>query len=229
MFKLLFSTLFLQFLFLTCLSQSKIKYDKYALINGGFCVYFLHIFKDSTFSAITGCESHGHYLFFGNWTQKKDTLTFYPVDNKNFKIIKNVSSTETADSILKVKIFDRQNNNITDKLTVGQLVHGKGIYSMSFDTIQNQRTDFKRDSSFIVLKSLERLLGQKLEIPTGGSNNFEITLNILGDYLFDNYSDWGAGSDHFVLIKRGDKLLSIDTYRNDKGDLVRDEFVKEKE
>lgn len=150
--------------------------------NGGLCSQSIVLFNDGTYNYERGCEASSHFSF-GKWTHKKDTIWFNETDKKIFRVIKNYSSKKVDNKNLSVKIFDINGQNITDKLSVGQFVNGKGTYNLDLDSRKTLRMDFKRDSGIIVIKSLQKLLEQRIEIQTDNSNYYEITLNISKDWI----------------------------------------------
>ena len=101
---------------------------------------------------------------------------------------------------MSVRIFDCNGANITSRVSVRQYIRNIGSYTMELNNSETERNDYKRDSSILILKSLQRLFNQKLEIPADSSKSYDITLNIPKNWTFSINSDW-SGIESFELIK----------------------------
>jgi len=206
--------------------QTKSEYERYiAVNNGGVCAASLYVYKDKTYCLERDCEGDSH-LSIGHWEQIKDTIKFRPLNNKSFQPIQNIAMSKTSNKYIEVIVLDRNGINVTDKISVGQLVKGKGIYMMKSDSLKKIRTDFKRDSSKIVLKSLEKIFQQKLEVTSDTANSFIISLNISCDCFWSTHSDWGGYGD-FTLVKAENKLIAVQANHLDFGNAIGTEYIKE--
>jgi hypothetical protein len=225
--------IFQLFFFCTLLSsanlygQNKAGYEWYLTeSNGGLCSQSLLLFKDSSYCSESGCEASSHFSF-GKWTQKKNIIKFIPVDPNKYKFISKVDSSKTNDKNLTVIIYDNQGNNITSRITVGQYVKNAGVYNMDLDSSQTKRTGLKRTNSTIVLKSLQRMSKQKIEINIDSSNVYKIYLNISEQWNFHLNSDWD-GTFIFSLIKNKNKLISpIPDQIDSKGNFKPSEYIRQ--
>ncbi len=181
--------------------------------NGGLCSTSIKLSKDGTYRYESGCEASSN-VSFGTWVQKKDTIKFRQVETKDFKIIKIVPSISENSRVVSVKIFDQVGKNITEKIIVKQYIKGKGYYNMSLNSTKTFRTDFIRDSGIIIIESLERLMNGTLGVQVDSFTNFEITINIPSDLIYNINSNW-SNIGNFELLKAKDSLLSIETYPAD--------------
>ncbi len=195
-------------------------------LNGGLCSQSIVLFDNGTYNCERGCEATSHFSF-GNWAQKKDTIFFSETNHKKFKVIKGYNSKRVDSKNIAIKIFDIKGQNITDRISVGQYIRGKGTYNLDLDSTKTTRFDFKRDSAIIIIKSLQKLLEQRIEIQTDSSNYYEITLNISKDWIYHSNSDWGGNGD-FKLLKTKQALTSLrpDSI-NDDGKLVKMIFIRQ--
>lgn len=224
----LFFTVFICSAVSNCFGQAKTDYEWYlSQSRGGLCNESILLFKDSTYCSESGCEASSHFSF-GKWEQKKNIIKLTPVNPATFNVILKVEAEKTNDKNLTVSIFDRDGNNITSRINIGQAVEGKGIYGLSLDSSETKRTDFKRNNSRIVLTRLQRVFKQKLEIKVDSSNSYKIYLNVSAYWNFHNNSDW-ANDGEFSLIRTKDKLTSVVPVRfDDKGNLVPEEYILQK-
>ena len=226
MFKVVFFSLISFLITSTLFCQSQSEYERYiAVNNGGVCAASLYMYNDRTNCLERDCEGNSH-LSIGSWEKIKDSIKFHPIDNKNFRLIENITTSKTSEKFVKVIVLDRNGINVTDKVSVGQLVKGKGIFMMKLDSLEMTRTDFKRDSSKIVLKSLEKIFQQKLEIMPDSSNCFTISLNISCECFWSTHGDWG-GYGGFTLMKTENKLISVQANPLDFGNAIGTEYIKE--
>jgi hypothetical protein len=181
--------------------------------NGGLCSTSIKLFQDGKYNYESGCEASSN-VSFGIWLQKKDTIKFTPIDTKEFKVLKIIPSTTQDSKLLSVKVFDQTGKNITEKIIVKQYVQRKGYFNLDLDSSKTKRTDFFRDSGIIIISSLERLNNGTLGVQVDSFTNFEITLNIPNDLIYDISPNW-IEMKSFELLKTKDALLSIETYPSD--------------
>ena len=167
--------------------------------NSGLCSQSIVLFSNGIYNFESGCEASSHFSF-GRWVQKKDTIKFFPTDNRSFKVIKDISTTRSGNKNMSVRIFDCNGANITSRVSVRQYIRNIGSYTMELNNSETERNDYKRDSSILILKSLQRLFNQKLEIPADSFKSYDITLNIPKNWTFSINSDW-SGIESFELIK----------------------------
>lgn len=181
--------------------------------NGGLCSSSIKLFQDGKYNYESGCEASSN-VSFGTWLQKKDTIKFTPIDTKDFKVLKIVPSTIEDSKLLSVIIFDQTGKNITEKIVVKQYVQRKGYFNLDLDSTKTKRTDFFRDSGIIIIPSLERLNNGPLGVQVDSFTNFEITLNVPNDLIYNISPNW-IKMKSFELLKTKDALLSIETYPSD--------------
>ena len=222
--------LFLTSLIFTNLyGQRNVPYVWYlAESNGGLCNQSLLLFKDSTYCSERGCEASSHFAF-GKWTQKNNLIKLIPADPTRYGLISKIERQKTNDNKLVVVILDKDGNNITNEVYVGQYVAGKGLYPLVIDSLKTSRTDLIRENSTLLLTSLQRLFKQKIEITRDSSNYFKIYLTISRYWNFSGNSDWDNDTE-FSLIKKNDRLVTTKpTHFGDKGSPVPSEYVLQKE
>lgn len=225
----LFLTCLLLFFFASfCAAQTKKKYDYYIHeSNGGLCSSSILVFRDSTYCSESGCEASSRFSF-GRWKLDKDLITFTPTNPASFKLIDTIVKEKTANKNITVMVFDRDGNNITERITVAQLLKGRGIYPINLDSTKKSRTDIRRMDSHLILPGLKLTFRQNTEIELGEYNQIKIYLNIPSEWNFHSNSKPGS-DDPFKLKKKKDKLISLNQNRiDDKGNLVITEFLLKK-
>jgi hypothetical protein len=174
----------------------------------------------------SGCEASSHFSY-GKWTQKKNMIKLMPADPSATNFINKVERENTNSKEITVIVFDREGNNITDKVSIVQYVKNKGRYILDLDSSKTKRTDFIRGNSTIVLSSLRALFRQKFEINTDSSNLYKIYLTIPAGWNFHNNSDWD-NSGTITLIKKTDRLVSTTAdHFDDKGNLIPTEYIRQ--
>jgi len=183
--------------------------------NGGLCSTSIKLFKDGKYNYESGCEASSN-VSFGTWSQKKDTIKFTPIDTKEFKVLKIIPLTIQDSKLLSVKVFDQTGKNITEKIVLKQYVQRKGYFNLDLDSTKTKRTDFFRDSGIIIISSLERLNNGTLGVQVDSFTNFEITLNIPNDLIYNISPNW-IEMTSFELLKTKDSLLSVETCPSDGG------------
>jgi hypothetical protein len=228
MFKLVLSLVLSAFLTTTSLlGQTKLSYEWFlSESKGGLCNQSLILFSDSTYCSEAGCEASSRFSF-GKWSQKKNIITFTPVNTSTFRFIEKVERDFTNSKNMAVILFDKYGNNITDKIVVGQYVEGKGMYSMELDSTNTKRTGIKRDKALLVITTLQRFTKQKLAVDMDSSSNYKIYLNVLGDWNFHKNSTWD-NNETFRLNEKDDRLISLvpDRFEGDK--ILYTEFIRQK-
>jgi len=201
------ATLFLIILFTSSMvhgQTSEIYVDR---SSSNICNQTIVLFPDGIYNLKSDCDAASHFSF-GNWIQKKDTILFDVANNKTFTVIKSVVSSKVDNKNLTVKIFDINGQNITGRISIGQYITNKGSYMLNPDSSKTAKVDYKREGGILILRSLQKLFSQKIEIETGDSNCFEITLNISKDWIFTSSADWG-GHRNFKLLKSKEGLRSL--------------------
>ena len=157
----------------------------------------------------------------------KDTILFMPADLKEYKVIANVKTTKTSDKNITVILYDKQGINITERILATQYIKNLGFYDMDLDSSHTRRSDARRANGSIVLKALQRVFKQKIEIPVDSSTLYEVYLNLSAEWNFHGNSDWMDMS-ATRLLKRKDKLVSVRPDQIDeKGVLKPTEFIKQ--
>jgi hypothetical protein len=98
---------------------------------------------------------------------------------------------------------------------------------MDLDSSKTRRSDARRANGSIVLKALQRVFQQKIEIPIDSSSLYEVYLNFSNEWNFHGNSDWMDMS-ATRLLKRKAKLVSVRPDQiDDKGVLKPSEFIKQ--
>jgi hypothetical protein len=174
--------------------------------NNGLCSGTLVLYADNNFYYEYGCEASSHVAF-GKWIKKKDTVRLEPVNPKTFPVIKSVEATIIAGDSVWITILDKNGNNITAQVSTGLEIPGRGSYMFNMDSSGSKKFVYKRSGGKIVFRTLNKLFGQRLEIPADGANYFVITLNISSDWISSTHADWGAANT-ISLLKKGDRLTT---------------------
>lgn len=175
--------------------------------NGGLCSSSLVLYPDSSYVYEHGCEANSH-VSFGEWRKKKDSIYFTQPNPKFFRVIKSIQASIVPGDSIWVTVLDRKGIDMTSKISMGLDVKGKGSYLFSTDTTTNRQVVYKRDASSISLRTLTKLLGQRISFPLNGANSFVIALNISTNWIWNKHADW-SGTGNFIALKRGNSLLSI--------------------
>jgi len=197
-------------------SQSYSKY--FAESNGGLCNQTLLLFKDSTWSLEWGCEGSSHFSQ-GRWTQSKETLSFTPAKPASMNFIDKVEREKTNDKKITVMVFDKAGKNITRGIKIGQYLSGKGMYLFELDSAGNSKSEWQRGEAKIILISLSRALGKRIEIGSDGSSLYKFYLNIPADWNLQINSEWDDRG-VFTLTKKQEQLYSAPDHFDEKGKLV---------
>jgi hypothetical protein len=211
----------------TLFAQRKTTYNWYlSQSNGGLCNQSILLFADSSYCSESGCESSSHFSF-GKWGMRKDTILFLPADLKEYKVIARVKTTKTSDKKITVILYDNEGVNITERIAATQYIKNLGFYAMDLDSSKTRRSDARRANGSIVLKALQRVFQQKIEIPIDSSSLYEVYLNFSNEWNFHGNSDWMDMS-ATRLLKRKAKLVSVRPDQiDDKGVLKPSEFIKQ--
>jgi hypothetical protein len=191
------------FLSLTVFSQSPEIYT--ATINNS-CPSTITLYSNATYIFESGCEASAQ-ISFGKCTTKKDSIKLVPVNPKTYPVIKNVSANKVPGDSIWVTILDKDDVNMTNKISTGLELSGKGSYMFSTDNTGTKKFVYKRPGGKIVLRTLNKLFNQHFEFTTDTANNFVITLNIPEDWIRSTHAGWG-GFGSFTLLKRKDSLVT---------------------
>lgn len=173
---------------------------------GGSCpaTVFLHANGDYAFAF--GCETAPH-LSFGTWTKKGDTIKLAPVNPATYTVIKNSEATRMTGDSIWLTVLDKGGVNMTAKISAGLEVSGRGSYMMSNDSSGTRKFVHQRDGGKLVLRTLSKLFGRRIELATDTANHFVVTVNLSASWISSTHADWG-GSGPFFLLKKGDVLYS---------------------
>ena len=197
----LFALVFLLTVYKNVNGQSFEIYDKRT--NGGLCSSTYLTFSDSTFALEEGCEGSSRFSF-GDFRIFKDTITFRSWGDSNKTLVKTVSREQDTNRFLRVIILDNKGKNITRKIAVSQVDNIDRFYSMTLDSTQTYRYDYKRANSKVVLKQFVRPFKEQAEIQLLDSNSIIVTLNINGELLHSSKSKWTeVFNEKFLIDKNG--------------------------
>lgn len=174
--------------------------------NNGLCSATIVLYADNNFYYEYGCEASSH-LSFGKWVKKKDSIKLEPVNPRTFTVIKSVEATTIAGDSIWIIILDKKGNNMTAQVSTGLEIPGRGSYMFSLDSSGSKKFVYKRNGGKIVLRTLNKLFGQRLEIPVDTANHFVITLNLSSDWINSTHADW-AETNTLFLINKGDRLIN---------------------
>lgn len=193
---------------LSSISFGQIKDFKQYFWYRGVCGLTLTLFNDKTYSKECGCEG-SHYIHYGNWSLKKDTLLFKPLDGRRYKIIDTIIATNVPGDSITVVVLDKHKVNITSKITVKLFVDNNAIYSFKIDTTRKKKMGIKRENGKIQLNTLNGLFSQHIEISADNKNYFIITLNMPSQWIPDGYRAYWEDINEFSLLQRKGKLVSF--------------------
>ncbi len=175
--------------------------------NGGLCPSTILLYANADYVYEYGCEAAPH-LSFGTWTKKKDTIKFTPVNPASFAVIKDIKATTVAGDSIWLLLLDKDGVNMTAKISAGLDVSGRGAYMMSNDSSGTTKFVYKRSGGKLVLRTLGKLFGRRIELATDTANNFVITLNLSASWITSTHADWG-GTGAFSLLKKENALLPL--------------------
>lgn len=177
-----------------------------ATTSSSSCPGTITLHPNATYIFESGCEASSQ-ISFGKWTSKKDSVKLEPVDPKTYPVIKNVSANKVPGDSIWVTILDKDGVNMTNKISTGLELSGKGSYMFTTDNIGTKKFVYKRPGGKIVLRTLNKLFNQHFEFTTDTANNFIITLNIPEDWIRNTHAGWG-GFGVFALFRRKEGLVS---------------------
>ena len=207
--------LLVQFQVVRCFGQKTVA--TYCFGAGELCTACITLLPDGIYNKESGCEASSRFSF-GHWQRVGDTLKFTPMDRAHYPLIKHIASRQKPDSFVTVRIFDRNGKNITSRVIAArQSDPGTGSFAMPLDGKRLSRRDRRQPGSVIILRPLQALFRQKIELHTDTANYFEVTLNITADWSFQTNSVWHEDGT-FELIKTKQGLVStIANVVTDKG------------
>lgn len=173
---------------------------------GGGCPSSILLHANGDYAYTFGCETAPR-LSFGTWTKKGDTIKFTPVYPATFAVTKGVKATTVAGDSIWLVLFDKDGVNMTAKTSAGLDVSGRGSYMMSNDSSGTGKFVYKRGGGKLVLRTLSKLFGRRIEFAADTANHFVITLNLSASWINNTHAEWG-GSGPFFLLKKGNALYS---------------------
>lgn len=174
--------------------------------SDGNCPVSVSLYPDGSFFYKDGCEASPR-LSFGKWTREKDRLHFEPVNPLNYKVIENITASTVPGDSVWLTILDKDGANVSQKISAGLEISGRGSYMFSNNDSGTKKFVYRRNGGRIVLRTLNKLFGQRLELPTDTANNFVLLLNVKSEWLTSVHADW-ASRTGFSLLKKGDELVS---------------------
>ena len=196
----------LLFTFCACFTTAQ-PHETYKLEpNGTVCANTLQVYTDGTYVYQTACETSPQ-LSFGRWIKTKDVIKLEPVDPKTYTVIKSVSAATVAGDSIWLTVVDKNGVNVSAKISVGLEVSGRGSYLFGNDTSGTKKFVYKRSGGKIVFRTLNKLFGQRLELPADTANNFVVTLNLSADWLTSTHAEW-SNPPSLLFLKKGDDLSS---------------------
>lgn len=200
---------FFSFLLTCCIFFSKAQsHETYKTEQSGTaCASTLKLYSNSTYAYQTGCETSPQFSF-GKWTREKDLIKFTPVNPATFAVIKNVVATKILSDSVWLTVLDKDGANMTAKLSVGLEISGRGSYLFNNDASGEKKFVYKRSGGKIVFRTLNKLFGQRLELPIDTANNFVVTLNFSADWLNSTHAAW-SNPPSLSFLKKGDDLISV--------------------
>ena len=201
--------LFLAFFFLCCVFFSKAQTkETYQTETGeGHCPATLLLYSNSVFVYQSGCESAPE-LSFGKWTKSKETIKLEPVSPQSYAVIKSVTANTVPGDSIWLAVVDKDGTNLTAKISVGLEITGRGSYLFGNDASGTKKFVFKRSGGKIVFRTLNKLFGQRLELPTDTANNFLVTLNLSSEWINSSHATWNSATP-LLFLKKGETLQSV--------------------
>ena len=185
--------------------------------NGGLCSKSITLFSDSTFNIESGCEASSH-ISFGKWKQKRNLLSFSPVDRKVFSFIDTVKTFGGLSNHISVTIIDNSGLNVSNRFNIAQVSADNKYYSIGYDSVRKCRADIRIPKSTLRIVSLERLFKKSFILDSNKSDSLVVHLTFSLKNISNMRADW-SNEQTFVLEKKMDKLISM------KADFV-DDFSK---
>lgn len=174
--------------------------------QSGLCSSSLVLYSDSSYVFEHGCEASSH-LSFGSWRQNKDSIYFTQQQREKIQVIKSVQSSVIPSDSIWVMLLDKDGINISEKISVGLDVKNRGSYLMSPDSSGSKLFVYKR-KGYLTLRTLNKLLNQRITIPIDSANNFIITLNLSSNWIWSKHADWSA-TGNFTVLQKGKSLLAL--------------------
>ena len=175
--------------------------------TGSNCPVSLSLYGDGSFLYKEACESSPR-VSFGKWTGKKDVIRFEPVNPQTYNVIANIETSHVSGDSIWLTILDKNGANLSQIVSAGLELSGRGSYLFSNDSSGTKKFVYRRAGGKIVLRTLNKLFGQRLEVNTDTANGFIITLNLLSEWLTSTHAEWALRTG-FPLQKKGDKLLGL--------------------
>lgn len=209
-------TLFCLFFLLQSLVMSGQQFTEYTKVRG-WCGETILLYPNGIYNYGAICEQSSFFSM-GYWKRDKDSIHFHELDS-SLKVIDKVVTSNTHNSIITVRLFDLNGNNLTSKYRVAQRVNGKGNYTMDLDSSGTFRTDIRRDSGIIILTSIENKLGVKNNIPiSADADTYDIYLNDLSILNWVHFKDYyWLTRGNFSMLIDDDGLTTIINYPDDDG------------
>ena len=187
----------------TAFSQTTERYHLQS--NGGLCTGTIVLYPNYTYLYEHGCEPSS-FLSFGKWIQRKDTLKLQPVNPRTYQVIKDVAATTVPGDSIWLILLDRDGVNMSSKISTGLEVAGRGSYIFSNDSSGTKKFVYRRSGGKILFRTLNKLFGQRLELPTDSANHFIVTLNVASDWITSTHADW-SNANPMLLVKKGNALI----------------------
>jgi hypothetical protein len=175
--------------------------------NEGPCSATIILYADYTYSYKYACEASSR-LSFGKWTKKKDTIKLQAIDPTTYTVIKNVTATTVPGDSIWLTILDKEGRNMTQQISTGLEVTGRGSYMFGLDGSGAKKFVYRRNGGRIVFRTLNKLFGQRLELPTDTANNFVVILNLDSEWISSTHADWDS-IHPTILVKKAEALLTM--------------------
>ena len=199
--------LFCLFFQCCCLALLAQKEQVYRLTSNSTCPISISLNPDGTFLYKEGCETSPR-LSFGKWTSRKDLIHFEPVNPQTYQVISNIEASHVSGDSIWLTVRDKNGINLSQIVSIGLEVSGRGSYLFNNDSSGTRKFVYRRPGGRIVLRTLNKLFGQRLEVDADTANSFIITLNLLSDWITSTHTEWALRAD-FSLVKKGDLLVGI--------------------
>ncbi len=151
----------------------------------GFCSSSITMLKGGEFVYERGCEESS-YVCFGTWFKNGKKVRLVPVVNFTYNIGFKVDTISKIDSIPKIKVFDIDSVDITDKMKFTFI-----------DPIMNEATWLDISANHIagmkgrvLIYTLQQIFLRPFEFYNNLNNDINIHLRIKGDFIYNGNSKW---------------------------------------
>ncbi|MDQ6609702.1 MAG: hypothetical protein M3Y85_07765 [Bacteroidota bacterium] len=200
----------LLFAFLSSYLFAQLPATYVAVSNNIPCPVSLTLYPDGVYLFKSGCDASPQ-ISFGKWATKKDTVKLEPVDLKTYQVIKTVNASHVPGDSIWISILDKDDVNITNKISIGLEISGRGSYMFNSDSSGTQKFVYKRPGGKIALRTLNKLFNRNFELMADTANHFVVTLNLSGAWINSTHAGWN-GFGPFAVLKRKEGFVTCSSH-----------------